>query len=68
MYKLAERVKNILPEAKIVVAHGRMDKKTLEDSVMSFYDEQYNVMIATTIIENGIDWPKANTLIVIDAD
>ena len=68
IYKFAERVKNILPEAKIVVAHGRMDKKTLEDSVMSFYDEQYNVMIATTIIENGIDLPKANTLIVIDAD
>ena len=68
IYKFAERVKGLLPDAKIIVAHGRMDKKTLEDSVMSFYDEKYNVMIATTIIENGIDLPKANTLIVIDAD
>lgn len=68
IYKFAERVTGILPEAKIIVAHGRMDKRTLEDSVMSFYDEKYNVMIATTIIENGIDLPKANTLIVIDAD
>ena len=68
IYKFADRVKGLLPDAKIIVAHGRMDKKTLEDSVMSFYDEKYNVMIATTIIENGIDLPKANTLIVIDAD
>ncbi len=68
IYKFAERVRGLLPEAKIIVAHGRMDKRTLEDSVMSFYDEKYNVMIATTIIENGIDLPKANTLIVIDAD
>lgn len=68
IYKFSERVRSILPEAKIIVAHGRMDKRTLEDSVMSFYDEKYNVMIATTIIENGIDLPKANTLIVIDSD
>jgi transcription-repair coupling factor (superfamily II helicase) len=45
-----------------------MDRKTLEDSVMKFYDGEYDVLIATTIIENGIDLPKANTIIVIDAD
>ncbi|MBO6262755.1 MAG: transcription-repair coupling factor [Clostridia bacterium] len=68
IYSFADGIRQLLPEAKIVVAHGRMDKKTLEDSVMNFYDEKYNVLIATTIIENGIDLPKANTLIVIDSD
>ena len=68
IYKFSEHVRELLPDAKIITAHGRMDKRALEDSVMSFYDEKYNVMIATTIIENGIDLPKANTLIVIDAD
>lgn len=68
IYSFAERIEGLLPDAKIVVAHGRMDKRALEDSVMSFYDEKQNVMIATTIIENGVDLPKANTLIVIDAD
>ncbi|MBQ7642474.1 MAG: DEAD/DEAH box helicase, partial [Clostridia bacterium] len=68
IYKFAEEVRSLIPEAKITVAHGRMDKRTLEDGVMSFYEEKYNVLIATTIIENGIDLPKANTLIVIDSD
>lgn len=68
IYKFADSVKAILPEAKIVVAHGQMDRKTLEDSVMKFYDGEYDVLIATTIIENGIDLPRANTLIVIDSD
>ena len=68
IYSFADTVKAILPEAKIVVAHGQMDRKTLEDSVMKFYDGEYDVLIATTIIENGIDLPRANTLIVIDSD
>ncbi len=68
IYKFADTVKAILPEAKIVVAHGQMDRRTLEDSVMKFYDGEYDVLIATTIIENGIDLPRANTLIVIDSD
>lgn len=68
IYSFADVVKGILPEAKIVVAHGQMDRKTLEDSVMKFYDGEYDVLIATTIIENGIDLPRANTLIVIDSD
>ncbi|MDR3186011.1 MAG: transcription-repair coupling factor [Christensenellaceae bacterium] len=54
--------------AKVVYAHGRMDTDLLEDRIESFYNKEANVLIATTIIENGIDIPDANTLIVIDAD
>ncbi len=68
IYKLADKLKMIVPEAKIIVAHGQMDAKTLEDSVMKFYDGDYNVLVATTIIENGIDLPRANTIIVTDSD
>ena len=68
IYKLADKLKTLVPEAKIIVAHGQMDAKTLEDSVMKFYDGDYNVLVATTIIENGIDLPRANTIIVTDSD
>ncbi len=66
--RYAEKIKAIVPEAEVCYAHGRMDKKALEDSVFSFYAGLTNVLVTTTIIENGIDLPNANTLIVIDAD
>ena len=68
IFTFAATVKRILPEAQISVAHGRMDKTTLENAVMDFYGGKANVLITTTIIENGIDLPNANTLIVIDSD
>lgn len=68
IYSFAKRVGEILPEASISVAHGRMDKSVLEDSVMKFYAGESNVLVTTTIIENGIDLPNANTIIVIDSD
>ena len=68
IFTFAARVKQILPEAEISVAHGRMDKNTLENAVMNFYGGKSNVLITTTIIENGIDLPNANTIIVIDSD
>ncbi len=68
IYKFADNVKSILPEARVVVAHGQMDKRSLENSVLDFYNGEYDILIATTIIENGIDLPRANTLIVIDSD
>jgi transcription-repair coupling factor (superfamily II helicase) len=64
----AAKVSQIVPEAKVTYAHGRMDKNTLENSVFSFYRGEFNVLVTTTIIENGIDLPNANTIIVIDAD
>ncbi len=59
---------DLLPEAKIITAHGQMPEKQLEKAVMDFYDGKADILVATTIIENGIDLPNANTLIVIDAD
>ncbi len=68
IYSFAERMKSVLPNVKITVIHGRMEEKTLENNVLSFYRGESDVLISTTIIENGVDLPKANTLIVIDAD
>ena len=68
IYGFAKRVGEFVPEARICVAHGRMDKATLEKNVFGFYRGEYDVLVTTTIIENGIDLPNANTLIVIDAD
>ncbi|MGN0804554.1 MAG: transcription-repair coupling factor [Candidatus Coproplasma sp.] len=62
------RLCRLVPEAKVTYAHGRMDKNTLENNVFSFYQGEKNVLVTTTIIENGIDLPNANTIIVIDAD
>ncbi len=68
IYAYAKRLSEFVPEARICVAHGRMDKATLEKNVFGFYRGEYDVLVTTTIIENGIDLPNANTLIVIDAD
>ncbi len=68
IFTFATRIRQILPEARLSVAHGRMDKTTLENAVMDFYGGESDILITTTIIENGIDLPNANTLIVIDSD
>ena len=68
IHSFAAKIAQIVPEGKICVAHGRMDKSVLENGIMGFYRGETNVLVSTTIIENGIDLPKANTLIVIDAD
>lgn len=66
--RFADKIKRLVPEAKIVVAHGQMDENSLEEKISSFYRGDGDVLVSTTIIENGIDLPKANTIIVIDAD
>ncbi len=68
IFSFAAKIGQIVPEGKICVAHGRMDKAVLENNIMGFYRGETNILVSTTIIENGIDLPKANTLIVIDAD
>ncbi len=68
IFTFAARVKEILPEATVSVAHGRMDKTVLENAVMNFYGGKSDILITTTIIENGVDLPNANTIIVIDSD
>ena len=68
IFTFAAKIAEIVPEGKISVAHGRMDKAVLENSIMKFYGGETDILVSTTIIENGIDLPRANTLIVIDAD
>ena len=68
IYSFAAKIEQIVPEGKICVAHGRMDKNVLENGILGFYEGKTDILVTTTIIENGIDLPRANTLIVIDAD
>ncbi len=64
----ANEIQNIVPDARIIFAHGRMDKNVLEDIMFKFINKEYDVLICTTIIETGIDIPNANTLIILNAD
>ena len=62
------RLKSLVPEARIGVAHGQMRENALEDVMLDFYAGAFDVLLCTTIIESGLDVPEANTLIVFDAD
>lgn len=64
----AARLGALVPEARIGIAHGQMRDNALEDVMRDFSENRFNVLLCTTIIENGIDIPLANTLIVFDAD
>ena len=68
IYTFAERIRRLVPEAKILVAHGQMPPRELENIIYDFYHRKADILICTTIIENGIDIENANTLIVYDAD
>jgi transcription-repair coupling factor (superfamily II helicase) len=65
---IAAHIKNIVPNARIVIAHGQMNEKEMETAVLDFVGYKYDVLVATTIIENGIDIPRANTIIINRAD
>ncbi|MBI4331416.1 MAG: transcription-repair coupling factor [Chloroflexi bacterium] len=65
---LADRLREIVPEAKITVGHGQMPEEKLEQVMLDFSQQKYNVLVCTTIIESGLDMPSVNTLIVNDAD
>ena len=62
------RLKTLVPEARIGVAHGQMRENALEDVMLDFYAGAFDVLLCTTIIESGLDVPEANTLFVFDAD
>ncbi len=68
IYGFAERVKALLPESKVGVAHGQMTSSELKKIIDKLYRDEYNVFISTTLIENGIDLPTANSMIIINAD
>ncbi len=64
----AARLRQLVPEARIAVAHGQMDEGTLEQVVVDFWAGEYDVLVCTTIIESGIDMPTVNTLVVERSD
>jgi len=65
---MKERVEDLVPEAKVVIGHGQMDKEQLETVMHQFVDGHADVLLATTIIESGIDIPNANTILIDRAD
>lgn len=65
---VAADLREMVPEARIAVAHGQMDEGTLEQVVIDFWERAYDVLVCTTIIESGIDMPTVNTLVVDRAD
>ena len=68
IYSLQEELQEILPDVKTVVAHGQMKEEELENTMIDFVERRADLLLATSIIENGIDIPNANTLIVDRAD
>ena len=66
--QIAETVRRLVPEAAVGIGHGRMNEDVLENTMLDFIEGRINVLIATTIIENGIDIPNANTIIILNAD
>ncbi len=65
---IARKIMNLIPETQVRIAHGQMRKRELEQVMQDFYHRRFNVLVCTTIIENGIDVPTANTIIMNRAD
>ena len=68
IYEIASKIRELVPAARVVVGHGQMGEAELERVVLAFINHEYDVLVATTIIENGIDIPLANTIIINRAD
>ncbi|MGB4984642.1 MAG: transcription-repair coupling factor [Erysipelotrichaceae bacterium] len=67
IYLMAEKVRKLVPDAKIAIIHGQMDKEEIENVMYKFVNDEYDVLVCTTIIETGIDIPNVNTIIVDNA-
>jgi transcription-repair coupling factor (superfamily II helicase) len=65
---VAKRIQKKIPSATVGVIHGKMDKDSIEDTMMRFYSGEIDVLVSTSIVENGIDVPNANLIIIEDAD
>ena len=66
--QVAEDIQRLAPDARVAVGHGRMSEETLEETMLDFIEGRTDILVATTIIENGIDIPNANTMIILNAD
>ena len=65
--EVAGMVQRLVPDARIAIGHGQMDGKQLEKTLLGFMEGQSDILIATTIIENGLDVPNANTIFINNA-
>ena len=65
---MADDLQQLVPEARINIAHGQMRERQLEQVMSDFYHQRFNVLVCTTIIETGIDIPSANTILIERAD
>jgi len=65
---LQQRLKELVPEAKIGVAHGRMSPSRLEQAITDFYDAKFDILLSTNIVESGLDMPSVNTIVIHRAD
>lgn len=68
IYEYAARIQELVPAARVIVGHGQMSEGELEKVMLAFMHHEYDVLVATTIIENGLDIPLANTIIINNAD
>jgi transcription-repair coupling factor (superfamily II helicase) len=65
---VGQKIKRLVPDARVDVAHGKMHKDELEQAMQAYVNHEFDVLVATTIIETGLDIPNANTLIILQAD
>ncbi len=68
IHSMAAKVQQLIPQARVAVAHGQMNERELERIMLKFVQDELDVLVATTIIENGLDIPRANTIVVDRAD
>ncbi len=68
IYSIGDLLRRLVPEARIVVGHGQMDEELLERAMLDFVGRKFDILLATTIVENGLDIPNANTIIINRAD
>lgn len=68
VYNFATHISSLFPNAKVSVAHGQMSSQELETEIFNLYSQKTQILVSTTLIENGVDLPNANTLIVVNSD
>lgn len=68
MHTVREKLRRIVPEARVCIGHGQMDEGELEQVMVDFIEHRFDLMLATTIVESGLDIPNANTIFIDDAD
>jgi transcription-repair coupling factor (superfamily II helicase) len=68
IYEIAARIQELVPAARVIVGHGQMGEAELERVMLAFMNREYDVLVATTIVENGLDIPLANTMLIDRAD